>query len=395
MIGIDQGAISKRLTFGMVGGGVGSFIGPVHKTAIAIDSSASLVCGCFSRDKTKNLATGENWNIHPSRVYDDYIAMAKAESKRPDGIDFVVIVLPNNLHYDCSKAFLENGINVVCDKPLAFTPQEGYELMSLAKNRGLEFMVTYTYTGYPMVNEAKRIVSDGELGDIRMVMAEYPQEWLSDKAEDTDNKQAQWRVDPERAGLSCCVGDIGTHIENLVHYVTGLEIERLSASLDTFVDGRRLDDNARISIEYKGGARGIYWSSQIAIGEENGLKFRIYGTNAALEWEQENPNLLRYSVKNQPTQLLTRGNDYLSKSAQSLTRLPSGHPEGYFEAFANLYKNFCATLKAKKSGLVLDEGVCFTDVVDGTRGIKFIHDCVKSCNQDGAWVDGSFDYKNN
>jgi len=388
-----QEKLSNRLTYGMVGGGVGSFIGPVHKAAIAIDHSADLVCGSFSRDKAKNQTTGWDWQIDSDRIYNDFEQMAEAESKRADGIDFVVIVVPNNLHYKCSKAFLKNGINVVCDKPLAFTPEEGYELMKLASEKGLEFMVTYTYTGYPMVNEAKSIIADGEIGDIRMVMAEYPQGWLTDRAEDTDNKQAQWRVDPERAGLSCCVGDIGTHVENMVHYVTGLEIDRLSASLDSFVEGRKLDDNARINIEYNGGAKGIYWSSQIAISEENGLKFRIYGTKGALEWEQEKPNVLIYKRKDLPTQIYTRGNGYLRMVAQGLSRIPAGHPEGYFEAFGNLYKNYCMKLAAKKTGEEIMENVVFTDVVDGTRGIKFVHDCVKSSNQDGAWVDGSFDYK--
>ncbi len=394
MIDNAQQKLSNRLTYGMVGGGVGSFIGPVHKAAIAIDHSADLVCGSFSRSNEKNLTTGQEWQIARDRIYDNFEQMAEAESKRADGIDFVVIVVPNNLHYTCSKVFLEKGINVVCDKPLAFTPQEGYELMKLAFDKGLEFMVTYTYTGYPMVNEAKRIITDGEIGEIRMVMAEYPQGWLADRAEDTDNKQAQWRVDPERAGLSCCVGDIGTHVENMIHYVTGLEIDRLSASLDSFVEGRKLDDNARINLEYKGGAKGFYWSSQIAISEENGLKFRIYGTKGALEWKQEKPNVLIYKRKDLPTQIYTRGNGYLSVDAQNLTRIPAGHPEGYFEAFGNLYKNYCNKLSAKKEGIKPDASLRFTDVVDGTRGIKFVHDCVKSSNQDGAWVDGSFEYKN-
>jgi len=389
-----QGKFSNRLTYGMVGGGVGSFIGPVHKAAIAIDHSADLVCGSFSRDIEKNQSTGEAWQIDPERIYHDYNQMADSESKRSDGIDFVVIVVPNHLHYKCSKAFLEKGINVVCDKPLAMTPQEGYELMQLASEKGLEFMVTYTYTGYPMVNEAKKIIADGDIGEIRMIMAEYPQGWLADRAEDTDNKQAQWRVDPDRAGISCCVGDIGTHVENMIHYVTGLEIHRLSASLDNFVIGRKLDDNARINVEYTGGAKGIYWSSQIAISEENGLKFRIYGTKGALEWQQENPNMLVYKQKDLPTQILTRGNGYLSASAQLLTRIPAGHPEGYYEAFGNLYRNYCQKLMAKKMGTPSNADVFFPNVVDGTRGIKFVHDCVKSSNKDGAWVDGSFDYQN-
>ncbi|HPF17080.1 MAG TPA: Gfo/Idh/MocA family oxidoreductase [Thermotogota bacterium] len=388
-----QKILSNRLTYGMVGGGSGSFIGPVHKAAIAIDHSADLVCGSFSHNKEKNQVTGLDYQIISDRIYDDFEQMAEAEGNRSDGIDFVVIVVPNNLHYQCSKVFLEQGINVVCDKPLAFTPEEGYELMHLATKKGLEFMVTYTYTGYPMVNEAKNIIADGKIGDIRMVMAEYLQGWLADRVEDTDNKQAQWRVDPERAGLSCCVGDIGTHVENMIHYVTGLEIDRLSASLDSFVEGRKLDDNARINIEYKGGAKGIYWASQIAISEENGLKFRIYGTKGALEWEQEKPNVLIFKSKDLPTQVYTRGNGYLSTTAQQLTRIPAGHPEGYFEAFGNLYKNYCKKLSAKKIGEEIAENVFFTDVTDGTRGIKFVHDCVKSSNQDGVWVDGSFDYK--
>jgi predicted dehydrogenase len=391
-VGMAEKSTALRLKYGMVGGGPGSFIGPVHKASIDLDYSADLVCGCFSRDFEKNQAAGVHWGVESGRVYENLFEMAEKEASREDGIDFVVIVVPNNMHYAASKAFLENGINVVCDKPLAFTVEQGYELMSLAKEKDLEFMVTYTYTGYPMVQEARRMVRSGELGDIRMIMAEYPQDWLSERAEDTNNLQAKWRVDPERAGISCCVGDIGTHIENMVHYVTGLEIETLSANLDTFVEGRELDDNARICLDYKGGAKGIYWSSQIAIGNENGLKIRIYGTKGGLEWEQEHPNTLYLSIKGKPVQIMNRGNGYICDQAQIYTRIPAGHPEGYFEAFGNLYRNYCEVLKARNSGRTPDEAYVFTDVVDGTRGIKFVADCVKSSNGKGIRVDGSFKY---
>jgi predicted dehydrogenase len=388
----ERGAL-LRLKYGMVGGGPGSFIGPVHKASIDLDDSADLVCGCFSRNEEKNKAAGLHWEIEEKRVYDNFFDMAKKEAAREDCIDFVMIVVPNNMHYACSKAFLENGINVVCDKPLAFTVEQGYELMKMAKERDLEFMVTYTYTGYPMIQEARKIARSGELGELRMIMAEYPQDWLSDKAEDTENKQAQWRVDPDQAGLSCCVGDIGTHIENMIHYVTGLEIESLSANLDTFVEGRGLDDNARISLDYKGCAKGFYWSSQIAIGHENGLKFRIYGTKGGIEWEQEHPNTLYLALKGKPTQILNKGNGYLSGNTQIYSRIPAGHPEGYFEAFGNLYRNYCEVLKAKKEGREPEKHFMFTDVVDGTRGIKFVSDCVKSSNGNGIKVDGSFNYE--
>ncbi|HPR96627.1 MAG TPA: Gfo/Idh/MocA family oxidoreductase [Thermotogota bacterium] len=388
----EKGSIF-RLRYGMVGGGPGSFIGPVHKASIDLDHSADLVCGCFSRDAEKNRQAGNRWGLDDARVYDNFFDMAEKEAAREDGIDFVVIVVPNSMHYAASKAFLEKGINVVCDKPLAFTVEQGYELMTLAVEKGLEFMVTYTYTGYPMVQEARRLVRSGELGVIRMVMAEYPQDWLSDKAEETDNKQAQWRVDPTQAGLSCCVGDIGTHVENMVHYVTGLEIESLSANLDTFVEGRLLDDNARICLDYKGGAKGIYWSSQIAIGNENGLKIRIYGTKGGIEWAQERPNTLYLALKGKPVQIMNRGNGYVCGAAQAYSRIPAGHPEGYFEAFGNLYRNYCEVLKAGKAEIKPDERHIFTDVVDGVRGIKFVADCVKSSNEGGIRVDGSFNYE--
>jgi predicted dehydrogenase len=312
--------------------------------------------------------------------------MASSEFSRPDGIDFVVVTTSNESHYAISKAFLEKGINVSCDKPLCFTVQEALDLARIARDNGLLFMVTYVYTGYPLVCHARELVRSGALGDIRVVVAEYAQDWLSDKLEDT---KRVWRTDPKQAGVSCCVGDIGTHIENMAHFVTGLEIDKISAILSTFAEGRPLDDNALINVKYKGGAVGHYWPSQVAIGRENGLSFRIYGTKGALEWNQENPNEMRYVKKGRPPMTLTRGGYDLGPAAARWTRMPSGHPEGLFAAWANIYEAFCNSLKNKSSGKPQDEFEIFPTAFDGARGVKFIHDCVTSSRADSAWVDGS------
>ena len=380
----------KKLKYGMVGGGPGSFIGPVHRAAIAMNGQAQIVAGSFSHNYDLTLKTAKELGIPEDRAYRSYEEMAEKESQREDGIDFVSITAPNHLHYKVAKAFLEKGINIVCEKPLCFTPEEAKELMELASKNGVDFMVTYTYTGYPMVREARNIVQKNTLGKIRLIIAEYPQGWLAEPIEREGQTQASWRTDPKYAGVSNCVGDIGTHIENLAHFITGLEITSLSAKLETFVEGRKLDDNAFILLKYENGASGSYWSSQIAIGNENGLKIRIYGTEGSLEWEQEHPNFLKLSMKGEPLKILSRGNDYLSSEAQRYTRLPSGHPEGYFEAFANLYRSFCNKLFAKKVGEKSDE--LFPTVVDGARGVKFVHDCVKSSNKGGEWVDASFKF---
>ncbi|MCL2684031.1 MAG: Gfo/Idh/MocA family oxidoreductase, partial [Synergistaceae bacterium] len=303
-----------------------------------------------------------------------------------DGIDFVVVATPNDTHYPISKAFLEAGINVSCDKPLCFTVEEALDLERTARAQKLLFMVTYVYTGYPLVRHARELIRSGALGEIRVVRAEYPQDWLADKLED---EQSVWRTDPKHSGISCCVGDIGTHIENIVHFVTGLEIDGISAVLSTLVKGRALDDNAFISVRYKNGAVGNYWPSQVAIGRENCLSFRVYGTDGALEWCQENPNEMRYVKKGHPPMTLTRGGYDLGPAAARWTRMPSGHPEGLFAAWANIYEAFCNSIRNNAQGRPLDELEIFPTAMDGARGVKFVHDCVRSSKSDSAWVDGT------
>jgi predicted dehydrogenase len=312
--------------------------------------------------------------------------MASAEASRDDGIDFAVVATPNNTHYEISKAFLKHGINVSCDKPLCFAVDEAVDLERAARAKNLAFMVTYVYTGYPLVRHAREMIKNGELGDIRVVVGEYAQDWLADRLEDS---REVWRTDPSQAGVSCCVGDIGTHIENMAHFVTGLEIDKISATLSTFVKGRALDDNALITVKYKGGAVGHYWPSQVAIGRENGLSFRIYGTEGALEWNQENPNEMRHVKKGHPPMTLTRGGNGLGPAAARWTRMPSGHPEGLFAAWANIYEAFCNTIKNKAQGNPQDDMEIFPTAYDGARGVKFVQDCVKSSEADSAWVDGA------
>ncbi len=375
------------LTYGMVGGGEGAFIGDVHRKAIAFDGKAHIVSGCFSTDPENTLHTGLALGVDQERLYETYKQMAAAEGQRQDKIDFVVIVTPNFTHYAIAKAFLENGINVVCDKPLTVTSDQASELKNLADEKGLAFCVTYTYTGYPIVKHVKKMIEEGELGDIRFVNAEYPQDWLATLLEETGQKQAAWRSDPEKSGASNCVGDIGSHIENMVSYMTGFEIDRLSARMDKMVDGRKLDDNASIMIDYKGGAKGLYWCSQIAVGSDNGLRVRIFGSKASIEWAQENPNYLTISHIDQPTQTISRGRDELHPMAQGFSRIPSGHPEGYFEAFANIYKTFVVFLmKQKFGGDIQPEDMDFPGAAQGESGVKFIETCVESAQGDSAWT---------
>ena len=299
-----------------------------------------------------------------------------------------VVVTPNAFHHPAAKAFLSRGIHVVCDKPLVFEVKEAEELRALARAKDLLFCVTYTYTGYPAVKHAREMIRRGDIGPIRFVNAEYPQEWLTTPLEKDGQKQAAWRADPALTGKSNCVGDIGSHVENMVRYTTGLEITRLCARLDTFVAGRQLDDNASILVEYQGGAKGLYWSSQIAVGYDNGLRIRIFGATGSIQWSQENPNYLTVSRLGQPTEVLSRGRDAFAPHAQSYSRLPSGHPEGYFEAFANLYRTFTAALARRKAGATLGEkDLDFPGVEDGISGVRFIGKCVESSQQGAVWVD--------
>ncbi len=376
------------LKYGMVGGGEGAFIGEVHRKAIALDGKAILVSGCFSSDPENTLRTGRGLMLEENRLYKHYADMAAAEgAKGEDKIDFVVVVTPNFTHYSVAKVFLENGINVVCDKPFTVTSEQAIELQQLADEKGLAICITYTYTGYPIVKHAREMIANGDIGDIRFVNAEYPQDWLSTLLEETGQKQAEWRADPDKSGASNCVGDIGSHIENMVSYMTGLKIDTLSARMDTMVKGRRLDDNATIMVDYAGGSKGLYWCSQIAVGNDNGLRVRIFGSKGSIEWAQENPNYMTVASLEGATQTLSRGRDALYSIGESFSRVPAGHPEGYFEAFANVYKAFISYLaKTKKGEELLAEDHDFPGVNMGIDGVKFIEKCVESSADNAAWV---------
>ncbi len=386
----DQNMIAKKsvkLTYGMVGGGPGAFIGDVHRCAIRMDNLAVLVAGTFSRDAEKSLEFGVGLGLETDRLYTSYEEMAKKESARGDGIDFVVVVTPNSSHFPICKAFLSHGIHVVSDKPLTIEYGEAQELVALANKNELLFGVTYTYTGYPTVKQISHMVSSGAIGAIRFVNAEYPQEWLAGRTEDSGNRQAAWRTDPSFSGKSNCVGDIGSHIENMVATMTGLRIARLSARLDTFVDGRLLDDNATIMVDYEGGARGLYWSSQIAIGYDNALRVRIFGTTGTIEWSQEDPDHFRLVKIGEPVQTWSRGRDSFVDKAQYYSRIPAGHPEGVYEAFANIYKSFATALSKKLSGGQLSASdIDFPTVEQGADGVQFINKCVESSVKGAAWV---------
>jgi predicted dehydrogenase len=352
-----------------------------------MDSLATLAAGCFSTDFANTRETGASLSLASERLYKDYRQLIRGEARRVDPIDFLVITTPNVSHYAIARLALEHGMHVMCDKPLATSSADARALGVLAKRRRLLFGVTYTYTGYPIVRHMRELVAAGELGDIRFVAAEYPQDWLATPLERTGQKQAAWRTDPKQAGISNCVGDIGSHIENLVAWVTGLEIRSLLARLDRFGEGRQLDDNASILVEYKGGAKGIYWSSQIAVGHDNGLRVRIYGTKASLEWVQEDPNHCQVAYVGKPTVHLSRGRDEMAPQAARMSRLPSGHPEGYFEAFANLYAAFIAAVAKKKAGDTLTAtDLDFPGVDEGIRGVRFIERCVESSCKGATWV---------
>lgn len=376
------------LTYGMLGGGQGAFIGDVHRKAIALDGGAVLKAGCFSSDYRNTLAIGRMLDLDKDRLYRDHIEMMKAETARDDIIDFVVIVTPNYTHYPMAEAALKAGIHVVCDKPLTTDSGQAEELARLAEEKNLLFGVTYTYTGYPMIKHIRDMITAGKLGDIRFINAEYPQDWLAEPAEKTGQKQAQWRSDPAKSGPSNCVGDIGSHIENMVSFLTGLKLKKLCARLDTFVEGRVLDDNASILTEYDTGAKGIYWCSQIAVGHDNGLRVRIYGSLASVEWAQEFPDRCKISYLDKPTEILSRGRDELSPAGEHFSRIPAGHPEGYFEAFANIYRSFTAALSKIKSGISPDSmDLEFPKAGDGVRGVHFIEKCVESSGKGAVWVD--------
>ena len=379
---------TPRLKYGMVGGGQGAFIGDVHRKAVAIDGKAELVAGCFSQSFENTLETGDMLGLDRERLYRSYQEMAEAEGALENKIDFVIIVTPNNSHFPIARSALQNGIHVVCDKPLTTDSKDAEELKRIAAEKDLLFCVTYTYTGYPIVKHMREMIAKGDLGSIRFVNAEYPQDWLATALEKTGQKQSVWRADPKQTGISNCVGDIGSHIENMISYLTGLNIQSVCARLDTFVEGRILDDNASILVNYNNGAKGLYWSSQIAVGHDNGLRVRIYGTKGSLEWSQENPNYLRISYLGKPTENISRGRDELYPHAQSYSRIPAGHPEGYFEAFANIYSTFITALQKKISGEALSgNDQDYPGIQAGIQGVKFIEKCVESSQKGTVWID--------
>lgn len=376
----------NQLRYGMVGGGPGALVGDAHRRAISLDSTARLVAGCFSRTPEKCKKQGELLGIEADRCYDTYEAMAKAEAKREDGIDFVVIVTPNNTHYEISKAFLEAGIHVVCDKPLVTTAKEAEELQSLAEEKDLLFMVTYTYTGHVMMKYMRDLIKKGEIGTIRTVMAEYPQGWLYNE-NDCGGKQGEWRCDPAQAGPVNCLGDLGTHVENAVATVTGLKIKRVLAKMDIVVPGRKLDDNDQILVEYEGGATGINWTSQIAIGCDNGLRLRIYGSKGTLLWFQENSEEVILVGENGIRQSIKRGYKCITPEAAQYNRIPSGHSEGWLEAMANLYVSFGQCVQAVKDGRFNKDMIDYPTIEEGVAGIKYVEACLKSNANGNVWVE--------
>lgn len=383
-------ALGRKLRYGMVGGGPGSFIGAVHRKAAALDGEIELVAGAFSSSPEKSRQTGAELYLDPSRVYASYQEMVERESQLPPGerIDFVSIVTPNHVHFPVAKAFIEAGFHVVCDKPMTLTVEEAEELCRLVAQHKVVFALTHNYTGYPMVKQARELVRQGALGTIRKIVVEYPQGWLATLIESQGAKQAVWRTDPAQAGVSSCMGDIGSHAENLARYITGLQMEEICADLTTFVEGRKLDDDGNILVRYQGGARGVLYASQVSVGEENNLRIRVYGTDASLEWHQENPNYLYVRYPNAPEKVYKRGNDYLAPIAKHNSRLPSGHPEAFIEAFANIYRNAARTIAAAIAGTQPSEfDTDFPTVQDGAIGVHFIHKAVESGRSSAKWVD--------
>jgi predicted dehydrogenase len=377
---------ARRIRLGMVGGGSGAFIGGVHRMAARLDNRFDLVAGALSSTPEKSKASGLELGLDEDRCYGSYEEMAEKESARPDGIEAVSIVTPNHVHYPAAKAFLERGIHVICDKPLTSNLEDAKKLKAVADSAKALFVLTHNYTGYPMVRHARELVQSGALGDIRLVQMEYPQDWLAEPVEQTGAKQAVWRTDPAQSGAGGSTGDIGTHAYNLGSFISGLELQELAADAHTFVEGRRLDDNAHVMLRFKGGAKGLLWCSQVAVGNENGLKVRIYGSKAGLEWTQADPNYLWFTKLGEPKQLITRGGAGAGAAAARVTRIPSGHPEGYLEAFATIYTEAANAIVAHRDGSSLDAAVIYPTIDDGVKGVAFVEACIASSKQNGAWV---------
>lgn len=378
--------MSNRLRYGMVGGGPGAFIGDVHRKAINMDDTAHLVAGCFSRTLEKTKEQGALLGISSDRCYANYSEMAQKEASREDGIDFVVVVTPNNTHYEICKAFLEAGIHVACDKPLVTDSRQAEELKAIADEKGLLFMVTYTYVGHVTSKYIRDLISNGEIGTIRTVMAEYPQGWLYNENDD-GGKQGAWRCDPSQSGKVNCLGDLGTHVENAVAAMTGLKVKRVLAKMDVVVPGRVLDDNDQILVEYENGATGINWTSQFAIGCDNSLRVRIYGSKGTILWFQERCEEVTLIREDGISQVIRRGNGAISQAAGKYSRLPAGHTEGWLESMANLYDSFAECVSAMKQG-TFDSGLIdYPTIEEGIAGLKYVEACLESNEKGNVWVE--------
>ncbi|WP_372574758.1 Gfo/Idh/MocA family protein [Ruegeria jejuensis] len=372
---------SGRIRLGMVGGGNDAFIGGVHRIAARMDHKFELVAGALSSTPGKSLESGQALGLE--RVYEDFKQMAIREARLKSGIEAVSIVTPNHVHYVAAREFLKRGIHVICDKPLTSTLADAKKLVKAAESANALFILTHNYTGYPMVRQAREMVANGDIGKIRVVQVEYPQDWLT---EQQDFKQAEWRTDPERSGAGGSTGDIGTHAYNLACFVTGLKAESLAADLQAFVPGRKVDDNAHVLLRFEGGARGMLWSSQVAPGNENALRMRVYGEKGGLEWSQEDPNYLWFTPYNEPKRLITRNGAGAGDVANRLSRVPPGHPEGYLEGFANIYGEAAEAIQAFRNGVSADTSVVYPTVHDGLNGVKFVAACVQSSSRNAAWV---------
>jgi len=376
----------KPIPLGMVGGGQGALIGAVHRMAARLDGQFQLVAGALSSSPERAQASGAELGLDPGRIYDDYRQMAAREARRKDGIRAVAIVTPNHMHAGPAIEFLKRGIHVICDKPLTATMAEARRLAKVAEGSPALFVLTHNYTGYPLIRQARAMVADGKLGRIRLVQVEYAQDWLTEAVETRGSKQAEWRADPARAGVGGALGDIGTHAFNLAGFVSGMAPEALAADLSSFVPGRVLDDNAHVLLRYPGGAKGMLWASQVAPGNENGLRLRIYGDKGGLEWSQEDPNRLWFTPYGEVKQLITRGGAGADPAAQRVSRVPGGHPEGYLEAFATIYLEAARAIRAADAKEPLPEGVIYPTLQDGLAGMRFVEACVQSNRRNAAWV---------
>ena len=379
--------MARRIRLGMVGGGLGAFIGAVHRIAARLDDQYELVAGALSSDSARANASAAALHIEPGRRYGGFEEMAEREAARPDGIDVVAIVTPNHLHFAPARAFLARGIHVICDKPVTHRLEDAVTLAAAVERSGLIFALTHNYTGYPLVRQARDMVSSGALGIIRVVQVEYPQDWLTTALEETGQKQAAWRTDPARSGDAGCAGDIGTHAFHLAEFVTGLRCESVAAELTRFVKGRALDDDAQMLLRFSSGARGMLWSSQVAPGNENALRLRVYGEKAGLDWSQEQPNALLFTPLGEPPQLIRRAGSGASAVAAHASRIPAGHPEGYLEAFAQIYRDVAEQIRARLETRDPDPAsLLVPGIADGVRGMRFIAAAVASSQANAAWT---------